>query len=155
MRRLMMLWCALLLPAVALAQNPCADIAPDQFRFNPTEILWTTDDFNVQEADGSWRISGLSYAVFSEGANPATATPVQGPSSIPRASISLVTANCYRASLPALIPSTQRLVAAARQYRDANPASGLPAALSAWSAVSNPFGSAPSALLAPGLSRVR
>lgn len=141
---------------VAFAQNPCTTVGQNQFYFNPTLLNWTTDDFNATEADGSFRVSGLRYAVFEEGANPATATPIQGPSSIPRASISLVpgTTNCYQVSLPALIPDTRRLVASAKQYRDANPTTGLPAGESAWSPASNPFGSAPSVLAAPGLTRV-
>lgn len=143
-------------PSMVQAQNPCSGIPQDQFVFNPNTLYWVTDDFQVLEADGSFRISGLRYAVFAVGANPATATPVQGPSSIPRGSITLVpgTTNCYRVSLPALIPTSQSLVMSAKQYRDANAGSGLPAAESAWSGVSNPFGSAPTVLPAVGAVRV-
>jgi hypothetical protein len=132
----------------AAAQNPCETISATQFMFNPTSMLFTSTDWDAKEADGSDRFSGVMYAAFPQGTTPGNTGMVQGPSTIPRASVTLVagTTNCYRASLPGLVPVGQPLVVSGKWFRNANPVSGLPAAEGGWADASNPFGSAPAAL---------
>lgn len=140
----------LLMSSAAYAQNPCTAAAPPPLVLNPSTMYFSLPEFDVREADGSFRITDFSYAAYAEGADPATATPVQGPSTIPRNAFTLApgTTDCYRANLPSLIPTTQRLKAGLRSHRAAS--ASITEAFSLWALSVNSFSFAPSVLATPG-----
>lgn len=145
----------LLLAATALpafAQNPCTDPVPP-LTLNPSRLYVQLPDFDAKELDGGPKVSEFSYALFAEGANPDVDKPLQGPSTMPKAGFTLVAGTCYSADPPAPIPTGQRLVQHIRAIRIAR--DSIPAAQSAWSGASNPFGAASIALQAPGAPRLR
>lgn len=141
-----------LVSAPAFAQTPC-DLAAAQLAINPSKVFvvlpFGIDDTDI---DGGPVMTHFSYALFAEGADPATATPVQGPTTVPKAAFTAVSgSNCFMADLPAAIPMRQRLVGAVKAMRAAR--TDVPAAESPWSPVSNPFGAILPVL--PGVGPVR
>lgn len=143
--------------APSLAQNPCT--TPQT-----TAVIGATNNFfaelvdhNTTEPDGTQRVLQYQYAVFAVGADLQTATPVQGPTTLPKAAFVPVAgfANCYQLTggLPGLIPQQAPLVAGMRAQ--AQP--GAPAAFSAWGGPSNSFLAASVRVTpaAPGQTRVR
>jgi hypothetical protein len=107
-------------------------------------------DYMVTETDGSFRISDFHYAAWPEGSDVNAVAPVQGPSTMPRNAFTLVagTVDCYTASLPALMPTTARLISAIKARRTGT--ATVPAAESPYAASQNSFSFAPSVLAAPG-----
>lgn len=155
-RLLLTLGILLTLARAATAQtNPCTAANPGLV-VNPTTLYITLVGFTEVEIDNQPRINDYEYALFAEGADPTTATPLQGPSTMPRSAFTLqsVTTDCYRADLPAAVPmpSGQRLIAGLRAHRTAR--SGITEARSAYVGSINPFGVAPSVIPAPGQARV-
>lgn len=153
-RSLLLVAFLLVLSSSAFAQNPCT--VPPALVINPTTLYMEAPDFNVTEVDGSFRYSQFQFAMFAEGADPNSATPVQGPSTLPRSAFTAVSGapNCYRVSLPGTIPTAQRLFGSIKSQRTSS--GSLPAAESPWSslALGNPFGSAPTVLATVGAVRV-
>ena len=151
MRFVISLAMVLLCASTALAQNPCSAAAPPLV-LNANNYAFTLPEFDVREADGSFRISEFFFAAYAENADPnASGTvPVQGPSTVPRNAFTLVTGttDCYRANMPALIPTTQRLKAGLRSHRVAS--ATVTDAVSPWAVSENSFSFAPSVLAAPG-----
>lgn len=138
----------------ALAQNPCTDPTPP-LTLNPVKVYVPIAEFDATELDGGPKISHFSYALFAEGADPNTAKPVQGPSTMPKNAFTLVsgTPDCYVADVPAPIPTSQRLVGHFKAMREARV--DVPAAQSAWNASSNPFGAPSSVLATMGAAKFR
>jgi hypothetical protein len=152
---LLLIGALVLLPSPVLAQtSPCLQTLTG-VQVNPTTLYVELADFTVNEVDGQPRVNQAQFAMFAEGANPATATPVQGPSTLPRSAFTPVSghAGCYQASLPGTVPTAQRLVGALKTQRTAR--GTVTSAESPWSAVSSPFGAAPSVLTAPGAPRIQ
>lgn len=148
---------ALALPALAAAQtDPCTTTSSTVLQLNPTKLYANLPEQTVTELDGSPRVTDYQLAYFSQGANPATATPVVGPVTMAKTAWTLVTGttDCHQATLPAGVPVTTAPLIGALKARRAATAT-ITAAESSWSVVSNPFGSAPTALLAPGLKVAR
>lgn len=131
-----------------LAQtNPCTATPPTTVELNPTKIYAQIDEYTATEPDGSARITDFQIANFRTGEAPDTAaTPVQGPSTIPKSGFTLVagTTNCYVANVIAPIPAGVSLQGFLRARRAKT--ATLPEVFSPWSVASNPFGSAPATL---------
>lgn len=155
MRRLILavVFCAV--PALASAQGNC-DNPPTNLVMGVSFTMYTKiPTWNVQEPNGTFQITDLQYALFPAGSDPNTAMPVQGPSTIPRASVSLDTApDCYKFSAPAGVPTSQQLGASIKYHRAAS--SGITELFTAYGVpISNSFGTAASALPAPSRLTVR
>lgn len=155
MRFLFSLVFVLVCATSALAQNPCSATVPPLV-LNAGAMNFTMPEFNVQEADGSFRFSDFTFSAYAENVDPNApgATPVQGPSTIPRNAFTLVagTTDCYRANLPALIPTTQKLRAGLRGHRVQT--ATMTEAFGPWGVSVNSFSFAPSVLAAPGRGTV-
>lgn len=149
MRVIVLALLIVLLASTAAAQNPCTDPTAG-VTLNPAKVYVAVPEFNGTEVDGSPLFTSFSYGLFAEGDDPNTAKPAQGPSSVPKTAFTPVAgaADCYVADLPAPIPTGQRLVGALKLVRAAT--ATLPTLESPWSAPSNPFGAASTALAAPG-----
>jgi len=137
--------------AVALKQtNPCT--APATLQINPGKINITSPEHTQLEIDGSPRVSDYQVAYFAEGANVNTATTLQGPITLAKTAFTLVsgTTDCYSATTPQVTVTGRRLIGAIKARRTGT--AQIPAAESAWSTLSNPFGTAPVVLapLGPG-----
>lgn len=132
---------------VAAQSNPCAATPPTTVELNPTKVWAPITEYTTTEADGTARITDFQIAYFKSGETPdSAATPVQGPSTMPKTSFALVagTPDCYVASLTLPIPASLPLQAFVRPHRAKTAA--LPEAFGPWSAASNPFAAAPSTL---------
>lgn len=145
------------LPAVAYAQDPCVN-PPTSTTFNPTKVYVVLPEQTTMEADGvTPRVSNYEFGYYKPGDDPATATPQQGTSTIPRTAATAApgstTANCFVVDVPAPIPTGQVLVGALRARRLAS--GSIPAAVSGWTPTSNPFASAPIVLVTPGRPVIR
>lgn len=134
-------------PPVGAQSNPCTASPPTVVELNPTKVWAPIPEFPVAEADGTPRITDFQIAYFKSGEAPDTAaTPVQGPSTMPKTSWALVTGtpDCYVSNLTLPIPASVSLQAFIRPHRAKTAA--LPEAFGPWSAASNPFAVAPSTL---------
>lgn len=147
---------ALAIPTLAAAQDICATTSGTVLQLNPSKLYANLPEQTVNELDGSPRVTDYQLAYFSQGANPATATPSVGPITMAKTAWTLVagSVDCYQATMPAAVPVTATpLIGVLKARRAASATVG--AAESNWSVVSNPFGSAPTALAAPGLKVAR
>lgn len=141
---------------IAHAQTPCPTTPPTGMSLNPNIIEASLPEQNTVQNDGTPLITDYQIAYFAQGANVATATPLLGPFTVPKTAFTLITGtvDCYTTPVPAPLPQgTQIFVAAAKSRRAAT--ATLPAIESPWGSVTNPFASAPTALVAPGLRRAR
>lgn len=145
-----------LLPVLAAAQsNPCTTPVT-QLVLNPSKTVANLPEHTTNELDGSPRVTDYQVAYFTLGADPATAKPILGPFTVAKTAWTLVagTTDCYESAIPGTVPVGGTATVAAIKARRAATAT-VPAAESPWSSVSNPFGTAPTALVAPGLRVVR
>lgn len=150
MRTIFIFFGVVLSSSFASAQSPC-DLPPTQLAINPTKVYVVTDIMEAVDVDGGPVMTHFSYALFADGVDPATAVPVQGPTTIPKTAFTLVSGlNCFVADLPAQIPTRQRLIGALKTVREAR--LNVPAAESSWVS-SNPFGGILPVL--PGVGAVR
>lgn len=152
-----LIFAALLLPTLASAQtDPCTATSGTATVLNPTKLVANLPEQTTMEVDGvTPRVTDYQLAYFATGAAPATATPVAGPVVVAKSAWTLVTGttDCYTAPLPIAAPTTAAAVGALKARRAAT--ASVPAGESNWSVISNPFGSAPTALAAPGLKVAR
>lgn len=159
MKRILFVLAALLLiGAPAFAQNPCTPpltnaVIPST---GVNQFFIESPDFNVTEPDGTPRVLAFQYGVWPAAADVNTATPTQGPSTLPKTAFVAVAgfANCYQLTggLPGLIPTQAQMKAGVRAQ--AQPSSPQP--FSAWTA-SNSFSLASprQTPAAPGQVRIR
>lgn len=149
---------ALVSPVRVHAQNPCA-APPPALSTNPTQVFVTLPEHAATipgVTPAQQKVTNYLVAYFAEGANPATATPVAGPVTMPKATFTLVvgTTDCYRIPLPLPVPPPPgtRSIGAFRAHRDAFTVGTdqFAAEDSPWSVVSNPFVQVSTALAAPG-----
>lgn len=139
------------------AQNPCTVPASTIPVLGPSDMYVTLPkdpvtgqlEHNIKFPDGTFHVTEYEAAYFDVGADPKTATPRQGPSTVTRASLTgpvAGTTDCFSAKIPISIPSTSGLlVAAIRPKRS----TGTSALVGEWSPASNPFGPPPPSVLTP------
>lgn len=146
----------LALPSMAAAQTPtpcdAVNIPPGVF-FNPDKIFVKLTEHTTMEADGvTPRVTDYQIGYWAQGVNPGSgAAAVVGPTVMVKTAFTLApgSVDCYTASLADPVPvGGPPLVAAMRARRAAT--ATIPAALSNWSVVGNPFAVAPTVLIAPG-----
>jgi hypothetical protein len=129
----------------AAQANPCT--AAPVTSLNPTTLFAQLPDQNVNEADGQPRVTDYQFAYFT---SPVATVPILPAVTVAKSAFTLVagTQDCYRAALPATLPTVLgTAVGGLKTHRAAR--TGLPEAESAFT-ISNPFGTAPSVLAAPG-----
>lgn len=136
---------------VSAQTNPCTVAPPTGVVMNPTGLLATLPEQTTLEADGLPRVTDYQLAYF-DATNP-TGTPLLLPVTIQKTSFVLQTGstNCYKlaGALPTLTtPIAGALVAGLKARRAAR--TGVDAAESAYTISVDSFGTAPSALAAPG-----
>lgn len=147
MRRVMLCVGLLLVMASTVrAQDPCAT-TPTGTVVNPSSLYATLPEQTVNEVDGLPRVTDYQVAYFAPGN---TTSPLVLPVTIPKTAFVAVAGfpTCYKTPLAPTMPSlVGPLVAGLKARRAAR--AGVDAGESPY-AISNPFGTAPDALAAPG-----
>lgn len=115
-----------LIAAPALAQNPCATPPTNTVlgANGANEFYALLPDFTRTLPDGTSTVLAYQYAVWPDGADPATTAPAQGPTTLPKSAFTPVPtfADCYKLTggLPGLIPQQNRMFAGLRSQGQPN-----------------------------------